>query len=276
MQKLSAKWAVTLVVVLCGCDERFPCDHPPSCDVAEAGRPGLMDAGAGASDASLTLPGEGEIDGSVQDEDVVDEDDDEFATGDEVAHDASAVGSVHSDGGTNEDSCVQHINDIHCSDARPSCDFATERCRCRSESRGNILNNPGFDGSVAGWSNVALSTDAEACTQSNSAALRGSGDSANTLVCVTLPRGVSTYHFGGKFRGGGSQSQFSLSFWSDTQCSGTRLGSPASLFPNATLLDWKSASLRLTVPYGATALLIQAVTSDMYMDQVYINIENRF
>lgn len=171
--------------------------------------------------------------------------------------------------------CVQCLSDVHCSGATPSCNTGTHQCACRMKSSGNILNNPGFDGSTTGWTNVTTSTDADGCAQSNSAYLMGSGDSANTLVCVTLPGNASTYYFGGKFKDGGALSEFSLSFWNDSQCSGTKVGSNTSLKPNATSA-WTSASLSLTVPQGAVALRIQGVTLNMYMDQVYFNTENHF
>jgi len=77
---------------------------------------------------------------------------------------------------------------------------STNICVCRRPSAGNLLKNPGFDGSMSGWTVyfATLAADSEGCSGSNSVYVDNS--EADPEQCVPLTGGTA-YYLGGKFKG---------------------------------------------------------------------------
>lgn len=171
-------------------------------------------------------------------------------------------------------SCVQCTMDQHCYGATPSCDLSTHTCVCRKPSSGNLLANPGFDGSFSGWmSPEDLVADSEGCPASNSL-YSGFGDEESPSQCIPITPG--NYYFGGRFRGDPNRGSFIvLRFWTGSTCySGTELDAIDYYVPLSS--DWSLQFTHITVPAGTKAMKIGISGLDFYADQLYLNVNNQF
>jgi hypothetical protein len=188
----------------------------------------------------------------------------------------------------NSGSCVQCTSDSQCGGTTPSCNPATHTCVCRRPSAGNLLTNPGFDGTLSGWSAMTppmlssySSTDAEACGGSGSVLLTPGSD-GDPYQCFSLRgNGSGTYYFGAKFRyvDTWTDAFCTVLFWNDANCTVMNLGTyadhlgPDMQDPNAAP-NWKSYSIAEPGPAGAVAASVQCALNTSYgvwIDQIYLN-----
>ncbi len=171
--------------------------------------------------------------------------------------------------------CVGCLTDQQCSGIRPSCDPSTHTCVCRRPSSGNLLRNPGFDGSLNEWTawTAILAADSEGCSGSNSVYVDNDEDAPQQ--CVTLTGGTApTYYFGGQFKGGYTGNFFRLRFFTGANCTGTSdntlnldlVGSP----------DWAPLSMYFVAPSGTASVRVGFYGMQQYFDQLYLNVANQF
>ena len=175
--------------------------------------------------------------------------------------------------------CVECTSDTTCPTNRPSCDVASHTCGCRKPSAGNLLTNPGFDGSMNGWTNlgtVSLAVDADGCAASNSIYIGAGGDQRDPRQCISLAPGTP-YYFGGKFKGGttGTSNNVTIDFYDGAGCSGNYLGA-WNYFISQTA-DWtQNAVTTFTTPTGTASALVGVIASYEYLDQLYVSSANQF
>ena len=172
--------------------------------------------------------------------------------------------------------CVGCTSDAHCPSTKPSCDLSTHSCGCSKPSAGNRLTNPGFDGSMSGWTNlgtVSLSTDSEGCAASNSIYCDLGGDQRDPRQCITLAAGT-TYYFGGKFMGGSGMNNVEIDFYDGAGCSGNWLNGWTYYISQTP--DWTLGWGTFTTPTGTASALVGVISSYQYVDKLYVNTANQF
>ena len=169
--------------------------------------------------------------------------------------------------------CVQCTSDQHCSGATPSCNPSSHACVCRRPSSGNLLKNPGFDGSLNGWTaySAILAADSEGCSGSNSVYV--DNDEAAPQQCVALT-GAPPHYFGGRFKGGYAGNFFRLAFFTGANCTGTQLSTSDLRLVGST--DWAPLWTDVVVPSGATSVFVGFYGLQQYLDQLYLNTANQF
>lgn len=169
--------------------------------------------------------------------------------------------------------CVQCLTDQHCSAPTPSCDPTSHTCVCRKPSSGNLLKNPGFDGSLSGWTvyTATLAADSEGCSGSNSGYV--DNDEADPEQCVPLTGGAA-YYFGGKFKGGYAGNFFRLRFFTGANCAGT--GDNTLDLDLVGSTDWAPLWMDLVAPSGTTSVRVGFYGMQQYFDQLYLNVANQF
>lgn len=173
--------------------------------------------------------------------------------------------------------CVGCTSDAQCPSTKPTCDLATNTCGCRKPSAGNLLANPGFDGSMSGWTNlgtVSLSADSDGCSASNSIYCGLGGDQRDPRQCITLPAGI--YYFGGKFKGGDNtgENQITIDFYDGPGCTGNNFNEWQYYLVQTS--DWVQGWSSFTAPSGSVSALVGVITSYQYLDQLYVNSSNQF
>jgi hypothetical protein len=139
------------------------------------------------------------------------------------------------------------------------------------------LNNPGFDGSMAGWTvySAILAPDSEGCSGSNSVYV--DNDEAAPQQCVTLTGGTTpTYYFGGKFKGGYAGNDFHLNFFTGANCTGTEIADTMLTLYLVGSTDWAPAWMDLVVPSNAASVMVGFYGMQQYIDQLYLNTANQF
>lgn len=168
---------------------------------------------------------------------------------------------------------MQCLTDQHCSGATPSCDPSTNTCVCRRPSAGNLLKNPGFDGSFSGWTTytATLGADSEGCSGSNSGYV--DNDEADPEQCVPLTGGTACY-FGGKFKGGYAGNFFRLRFFTGDNCTGTGDNTLDLNLVGST--DWAPLWMDLVAPTGTKSVQVGFYGMQQYFDQLYLNTANQF
>jgi hypothetical protein len=170
--------------------------------------------------------------------------------------------------------CVQCTMDQHCSGATPSCNPSSHACVCRRPSSANLLVNPGFDGSFAGWQTTApfavLVADSEGCAASNATYLENSGD--DPYQCISIAAGTS-YFVGARFRGGGvgNGGFIRLGFYTAPGCIGTYIDAEYKLSNYETSNTWTPLSGMVVAPAGAQSARVSLSGVQEYFDQVYVN-----
>jgi hypothetical protein len=160
-----------------------------------------------------------------------------------------------------------------CSGSTPSCNMSSHTCTCRIPSAGNLLQNPGFDGSFSGWTvyYATLAADSEGCSASNSAYV--DNDEASPQQCVPLTGGRA-YYFGGKFMGGNSGNDFHLDFYTGANCTGSLINGVIMYLAGST--GWAPVSTSFVTPSGTTSVLVGFYGMQQYLDQLYVNTSNQF
>jgi hypothetical protein len=135
------------------------------------------------------------------------------------------------------------------------------------------LNNPGFDGSMAGWTvyYATLVADSEGCSGSNSVYVEN--DEADPEQCVPLTGGKG-YYFGGKFKGGVAGSFFRLRFFTGPNCTGAGDSTLDLNLVGST--DWAPLFMDLVAPAGTTSVRVGFYGMQQYFDQLYLNTANQF
>jgi hypothetical protein len=190
--------------------------------------------------------------------------------------------------------CVQCFSDSDCSGNTPSCDTTTHACTCRKPSAGNLIQNPGFNTSLAGWSasfppmqSFWTTDDSESCPGSGSVAGSVYGTDTDPAQCVSLGGtggGAGTYFLGAKFKlplnGNGTQCE--AGFASDQFCS-IFLGVNAVIGPNGANYPgtgWQNLNTSVTVPAGALSAYVYCSFDvgggSTKIDQIYLNKTNSF
>ena len=187
---------------------------------------------------------------------------------DGIADNKCLGGTPYCYGGT----CVKCTSDQHCSGAIPSCDPSTHVCVCRRPSSGNLLRNPGFDGSLNGWTvyTATLAADSEGCSGSNSVYVDNS--ETDPEQCVPLTAG--TYYFGGKFKGGVAGNFFRLRFFTGDNCTGTGDNTLDLNLVGST--GWATLFMDVVAPSGTASVRVDFYGMQQYFDQLYLNTANQF
>ena len=183
--------------------------------------------------------------------------------------------------------CVECLSDQHCTanPSKPSCDVATHRCVCRRPSAGNLVQNPGFDSNLAGWSaywppmtSSWASDDSEGCQGSGSIA--GSNTELDPMQCVPLSSWTGgTYYFGAKFKLPltGNLTKCEVSFFLDGSCSAGGSASftmgPGVDYGSYPGTGWRNFSVTATAPYGAHSAFVACGfdINTTQMDEIYLN-----
>jgi len=175
---------------------------------------------------------------------------------------------------------VECISDQNCAtDNEPSCDLASHKCVCRRPKVGNLVQNPGFDSSLASWaqdSSVSWSNeDSDGCPESGSVSGDNTNDEPNQ--CFPVPGG-GTYYFGAKFKLPvvGGTTYCNLTFTTSTVCSPdavwsseTRIGPAEGSAVEGT--GWQAFSSTAQAPSGAKWGSVDCFMLATKMDQVYVS-----
>ena len=190
--------------------------------------------------------------------------------------------------------CAQCFSDSDCSGNAnaPSCDTGRHTCTCRKPSAGNLIQNPGFDLSLAGWSaywppmqSTWSNDDSESCPGSGSVEANN-GTDTDPMQCVSLNgAGAGTYFFGAKFKLplAGNGTVCTVSFNSDQYCSNV-IGTPANMGPNHGTYGgsgWQQLYTTATAPAGSVSAFVfcsfDLIGGATRMDQIYLNkVANNF
>ena len=179
-------------------------------------------------------------------------------------------------------SCVACVGDNGCPSNTPSCNLSTHKCACRIPSTGNLVQNPGFDTNLAGWTTSSsswTSADADGCSGSGS--VSGSNTDGDPKQCVQLPGGSGTYYFGAKFSftNNYNGSFCTVSFYSDTSCATpvtsdfVHMGPDGFYGQGAQAGAWQTFFITELAPTGSrSALIVCALDSTTTkLDEFYLN-----
>ena len=186
------------------------------------------------------------------------------------------------------------VGDSWCPSYAPSCNLATHKCVCRIPSAGNLVQNPGFETNLAGWTastppmqSYWTSDDADGCHPDPGSGLPGSGSVSGAATdgdpsqCVSLNGGgAGNYYFGAKFKfvNTWNTSFCTVSFYNDASCTllntnslYTQMG-PDTTDPYAAP-SWRSYYIIEPAPVGAQSAKILCATdnSTTEMDQFFLN-----
>jgi len=150
------------------------------------------------------------------------------------------------------------------------------------------LNNPGFDGTLNGWSaqigspvSSYTSLDSEACGGSGSVYLDTPYMDGDPYQCFSLRgNGSGTYNFGAKFRylEPYMDAFCTLIFYNDANCT-VQNGVSDHLGPDMNNSDqapnWQSYAITVPAPAGVVAASVQCAYNNnsygMWIDQIYVN-----
>jgi len=173
--------------------------------------------------------------------------------------------------------CVQCTDDSHCSGTTPSCRSQGNSCVCRLPSSGNLLVNPGFDGSFTGWSTFntcGLVTDSEQCAGSSAAKIPGD---CQPTQCVRLSPG--SYTVGGRFKadaGTGIPYYFWVYLYSDQNCANQVDDIPATGGNQSAGAAWTSDSSTFTVPSGVKSVKVEVWAMGVLADQLFLGTTGKY
>ncbi len=169
-----------------------------------------------------------------------------------------------------------------CAGSTPSC--AGGACVCRVKSAGNLLVNPGFNGSIASWNaggtTVFSTTDVEGCSGSGSLLLTALFD--NTSQCITSGITASLgFQFGFVYKatnGTGNNTDLvycEVSFYSATDCLNGYMGR-YSVMVSSDGSSWVPGTISGNVPAGTVALDVHCsgAQGTGYLDQFYFSQAN--
>lgn len=147
------------------------------------------------------------------------------------------------------------------------------------------MQNPGFDGSLAGWSahwppmtSYWTNDDSEGCAGSGS--VTGADTDEDPMQCVVLTEGGGTYHFGAKFKLplNGNMTKCFVAFFTDRYCSVDSGSGPFYMGPNYVSYSgtgWMQFSTTATAPSGSLSAYVSCAFDtgggDTAMDQIYLN-----
>lgn len=179
--------------------------------------------------------------------------------------------------------CVQCLDDSHCSLPTPSCDSSSHKCVCKKKSPGNLLQNPGFDGSQAPWvfdsfSKLNDNVDADGCPGSTSG-YSSSIDSDSPIQCISLSPG--NYYAGGRFKGGGgSGSLMDVVFYDgspagSSNCTGNPINQYSLPLPTPAN-NWTPAGSSFQAPVGTRCARVGIAGDGVDFDQLYVNTSNQY
>lgn len=172
--------------------------------------------------------------------------------------------------------CAQCISDAQCTSVRRSCDPSTHQCVCMKPSSGNLLKNPGFDGSLANWTAGIYSSystiDSDGCPESGSVYINGSSDS-DPYQCIPDVKPGKQYYVGLRSRGGNPGGMIRIYYFTGAGCTGTQTSTDDPFhFPtppdNTT---WVSLSGGFTPPSDTASARFAVWAWDQWLDQMYVN-----
>lgn len=152
-----------------------------------------------------------------------------------------------------------------CSLPTPSCSAGT--CKCRQPSPGNILKNPGLDGSIANWTGIATynrQNDAEGCPDSGSISIVDFTDHFRQCFDAGFEPGT-TYTFALLYKAATPDVQYSycgIGAFTGTGCDPEqRLGTSDLIAVESNGTSWVPGSVSWLVPSNTTSLLVQCSAS---------------
>jgi hypothetical protein len=171
--------------------------------------------------------------------------------------------------------CVQCATNAQCSGSTPSCRPLDHTCTCRLPTSGNLLVNPGFDGSFVGWDNFGqctLSADSESCSASKAATVPSG---CQPTQCIPVSAG--NYVLGARFKqdtNPGAAYYFQVVYYSDEDCT-DEVGGDGSPEGAATA-NWTTLSKNLNIPAGVNSTMIQIWCNQAQVDQVFFGTSGQF
>lgn len=179
--------------------------------------------------------------------------------------------------------CVQCTSSAMCiSGVRKSCDSSTHKCVCMQPSvPGNLLKNPGFNGSLANWTTGVYSSysniDADGCPESGSVYINGSSDS-DPYQCINSVTPGKTYYVGLRTRGGNPGGMIRIYYFTGSNCSGsqTTTEDPFHFSTPPDNTTWTSYSGGFTPPAGTGSARFAVWAWDQWLDQMYVNTDGQW
>jgi hypothetical protein len=177
--------------------------------------------------------------------------------------------------------CVQCLSDAQCTSLRRSCDPSTHKCVCMLPSSGNLLQNPGFNGSLAKWTTglyASYSTvDSDGCPESGSVYIDGSseGDPVQCLPAVTPGK---QYYVGLRSRGGNPGGMIRIHYWSGPNCTGTIISTedPFHFSTPPDNTSWLPYNGGFTPPGGTVSADFAVFAWNQWLDQMYVNVDGQW
>ena len=173
--------------------------------------------------------------------------------------------------------CVQCTDSAQCSGVRPSCDTSSHACVCRKPSAGNVLKNPGFDGSLGDWTTGVYSSystiDADGCPESGSVYVNGSSE-GDPIQCFPVTA-LWSYNVGVRSRAGRPGGQVRFHFYSGANCTGSIVDTQSPISFSSVSPDdmtWSSFyGYSFTAPSTAVSADFFVYAWDQWLDQMYVN-----
>jgi hypothetical protein len=155
-------------------------------------------------------------------------------------------------------------------------------CGCRTPSPGNLLENPGFDGSASDWTLQGAVTyvadeDADGCEGSGSVLV----DSLYEMPIQCLSgEELTEYHYGFRFRsssaaGYGGTAICNIFFFDTDDCEGTYIGS-GNAVAEYTTNNWVSGQVVVDSPEDTQSIRVNCVAAAAagYYDQLYLSLDS--
>jgi|GEM_PF-1711777 len=167
---------------------------------------------------------------------------------------------------------------------------SSRSCQCHPPSSGNLLQNPGFDGSTSGWTLrncpsgacpspvVEYSTyDYESCPGSGSIRLNYYGFEFGAASQCVRAQASQSYHFGYSYRQMSSDENALvcyIEFYAGETCSGSALNTTELRSGSVPFATWSTAILTFFTPATTGSIQISCQIASLYdgwIDQVYLN-----
>ena len=177
--------------------------------------------------------------------------------------------------------CVRCTSGAQCSGVTPSCDPSTHTCVCKRPTAGNLLKNPGFDGSLANWTPNPTAVydgnyDADGCPGSGSVYVNNGEN--DPYQCFPVTAGT-LYYLGLRSRAGVSGGFVRIHMYAGVNCTGSvvttydglRFNTPSD---NTTWFSYDAYGF--TPPTGVLSADIAFYSMNQWLDQIYVNTQGAY
>jgi hypothetical protein len=177
--------------------------------------------------------------------------------------------------------CVRCTSSVQCSGVTPSCDPNTHTCVCRKPTPGNLLKNPGFDGSLANWTPNPTAVydgnyDADGCPGSGSVYV--SNGENDPYQCFPVTAGT-LYYLGLRSRGGASGGFVRIHMYGGVNCTGSMITTYDGLSfsaPSDNTIWLSYDSYGFVPPAGVVSADIAMYSMNQWLDQIYVNAQGAY